>query len=363
MKEKFVIGDMVYIEANTGAVKVHKRKEPVQDVTLGDFDTANARPQGGQDIMSVMCSLVRSGRTEVLEKLRREVDRVVKPRAIQGMLDFDYLCGRDTPSSGKIRKPIVAWATGTCAKMFATEVQFGHAGSMANSFMEVADAKNAAMKAAGIVAPETSEGLPDMLRETYKVLVASSAVRLKLERKPPVIPMDHKWAQELGLIHKPAAFISMISDERGQELLYAGMRTTCRRLPPWATKFIEMVLMLTADHGPAVSGAMNTIFATRAGKDLISSLASDLLAIGSRFGSALDEAASMFSNSRDTDLTPRESVDDSRKANKLISGIGHKIKSVNNPDLCVELVKAFVRRSGLTTNTDSDLSPMDECKR
>lgn len=25
-------------------------------------------------------------------------------------------------------------------------------------------------------------------------------------------------------------------------------------LPPWATKFIEMVLMLTADHGPAVSG-------------------------------------------------------------------------------------------------------------
>jgi ATP citrate (pro-S)-lyase len=25
-------------------------------------------------------------------------------------------------------------------------------------------------------------------------------------------------------------------------------------LPSWATKFIEMVLMLTADHGPAVSG-------------------------------------------------------------------------------------------------------------
>jgi ATP citrate (pro-S)-lyase len=30
--------------------------------------------------------------------------------------------------------------------------------------------------------------------------------------------------QELGLIRKPAAFISTISDERGQELLYAGMR-------------------------------------------------------------------------------------------------------------------------------------------
>lgn len=30
--------------------------------------------------------------------------------------------------------------------------------------------------------------------------------------------------KELGLIRKPAAFISTISDERGQELLYAGMR-------------------------------------------------------------------------------------------------------------------------------------------
>jgi len=71
------------------------------------------------------------------------------------------------------------------------------------------------------------------------------------------------------MIRKPAAFISTISDERGQELLYAGMRISDvfkeeigiggvlsllwfkRRLPPYACKFIEMVLQLTADHGPA----------------------------------------------------------------------------------------------------------------
>lgn len=90
---------------------------------------------------------------------------------------------------------------------------------------------------------------------------------------------------------------------------------------------------------------MNTIVATRAGKDLISSLASGLLTIGSRFGGALDEAASMFSGARDTGLTPREFVDNCRKQNKLISGIGHKIKSVNNPDLRVELVKEYVRKN------------------
>lgn len=125
---------------------------------------------------------------------------------------------------GVIKKPIVAWAIGTCAKMFTTEVQFGHAGSMANSDLETAEAKNAAMKAAGFIVPETFEELPQVLRETYDDLVESGAIVPQPERDPPVIPMDYKWAQELGLIRKPAAFISTISDERGQELLYAGMR-------------------------------------------------------------------------------------------------------------------------------------------
>ncbi|OBZ77353.1 ATP-citrate synthase, partial [Grifola frondosa] len=261
-----------------------------------------------------------------------------------------------------VKKGIIKNPSSHGRSMFTTEVQFGHAGSMANSDMETADAKNTAMRAAGFIVPETFEDLPQVLTETYERLVANGAIKPQPEREPPVIPMDYKWAQELGLIRKPAAFISTISDERGQELLYAGMRISDvfkedigvggvvsllwfkRRLPPWATKFIEL-LMLTADHGPAVSGAMNTIVATRAGKDLISSLASGLLTIGSRFGGALDEAASMFSNARDTGLTPREFVDSCRKANKLISGIGHKIKSVNNPDLRVELVKEYVRKN------------------
>ncbi|KAJ3820198.1 ATP-citrate synthase [Lentinula raphanica] len=264
---------------------------------------------------------------------------------------------------GKITKPIVAWAIGTCAGMFKTEVQFGHAGSLAGSDVETAEAKNRAMAAAGFIVPPTFEDLPETITQLYQKLVQKGTIVPSAERDPPVIPMDYKWATELGLIRKPAAFISTISDERGQELLYAGMRISDvfkediglggvvsllwfkRRLPLYATKFIEMVLMLTADHGPAVSGAMNTIVATRAGKDLISSLASGLLTIGSRFGGALDEAASMFTSARDRGLTPREFVDQSRKANKLISGIGHKIKSVNNPDLRVELVKEYVHKN------------------
>ena len=51
------------------------------------------------------------------------------------------------------------------------------------------------------------------------------------------------------------------------------------RLPDYACKFLEICLMVSADHGPAVSGAHNTIVTARAGKDLVSSLTSGLLTI------------------------------------------------------------------------------------
>ncbi|KNZ58663.1 ATP citrate (Pro-S)-lyase, partial [Puccinia sorghi] len=265
--------------------------------------------------------------------------------------------------SGQIKKPIVAWAIGTCAKMFTTEVQFGHAGSMANSDLETADAKNKAMRAAGFIVPDTFEDLPAALKKVYTRLVENGTIKPMPERDPPNIPVDYKWAQELGMVRKPAAFISTISDERGAELLYAGMSITDvfkeeigvggvisllwfkRRLPPYACKFLEMCLQLTADHGPAVSGAMTTVITTRAGKDLISSLVAGLLTIGDRFGGALDGAAREFSRAKDTGLTPREFVDSMRRANKLIPGIGHKIKSKANPDMRVELVKDFAKKN------------------
>lgn len=44
---------------------VHKKKEVVQDVTLHDLDCANAKPQGGQDIMSMMGQLMKPKKTEI----------------------------------------------------------------------------------------------------------------------------------------------------------------------------------------------------------------------------------------------------------------------------------------------------------
>lgn len=102
-KEKVTTGDVIYIEANSGSVKrvgrcdayatefdleaeeyvplpkgdVHKRKELVQDVTLHDLDAANARPQGGQDVLSLMSQLMKPKKTEITDKLRAEINKVV----------------------------------------------------------------------------------------------------------------------------------------------------------------------------------------------------------------------------------------------------------------------------------------------
>ncbi|KAJ3010565.1 citrate synthase [Thoreauomyces humboldtii] len=301
------------------------------------------------------------GSTFIDHMLRYQADPYAKILVLLGEVGgVEEYHVAEAVKDGRITKPVVAWCIGTCAKMFTTDVQFGHAGSMAQSDLETADAKNKALKAAGIVVPETFEDLPEVLERVFKSLVNDKTIVPNPEPPTPKIPIDYSWAQELGLIRKPASFISTICDDRGQELLYAGMAISevfkedigiggvlsllwfKRRLPTYATKFIEMVLMLTADHGPAVSGAHNTIVTARAGKDLISSLVAGLLTIGERFGGALDGAARDFGTAYDSLLTPSDFVSSKRKANQLILGIGHKIKSRTNPDLRVEIVKQYV---------------------
>merc|ERR1712216_302092 len=113
-KEKAKVGDVIYIEANSGISKrvgrsdsyatefdleadeyvpvpkgdVHKKKEIVQDVTLHDLDMANAKPQGGQDLASIMGSFAKPRKTEITEKLRTEINKVVNRYIDQGIAEL-----------------------------------------------------------------------------------------------------------------------------------------------------------------------------------------------------------------------------------------------------------------------------------
>ena len=262
----------------------------------------------------------------------------------------------------KITKPLVIWVTGTCSKAFKTEVQFGHAGAKAGSEAETADAKNAALREAGAIIPNSYDDYDQKIRETYESLVKKGFIKPTPEPPTPRIPIDYAKALKEGLIRKPASFTCTISDDRGEELLYGKMPISKvfseeigiggvlsilwfkRQLPAYATKFIEITIMVTADHGPAVSGAHNTIVAARAGKDLISSVASGMLTIGPRFGGAIDGAAQMFSDAYDRGLTPNQFVAEMKKKGENIQGIGHRVKSIHNPDMRVTIMKEYAKK-------------------
>lgn len=149
-----------------------------------------------------------------------EVKMLVLLGEVGGVEEYD-VCRALT--DGRITKPIIAWCIGTCASMFSSEVQFGHAGACANAERETALAKNKALTEAGAHVPQSFDDLGDVIQKVYNQLVQDGTIVAREEVPPPTVPMDYSWARELGLIRKPASFMTSVSDERGQELLYAGM--------------------------------------------------------------------------------------------------------------------------------------------
>ncbi len=271
--------------------------------------------------------------------------------------------------SKKIKKPLVIWVTGTCASMFPSGVQFGHAGAKADGKLETADAKNDALKKAGAIVPNSFDDYDKKIKQTYDKLVKAKKIKPAKEVEVPTIPKDYAEAVKEGKIRKPTSFICTISNDKKEELEYNGIKISeiigkemgiggvigllwfKKKLPAYARQYLELAMILTADHGPAVSGAHNSIVAARAGKDIISSLVSGLLTIGPRFGGAIDGAAQIFKSAIERGLTPQELMKEMKAKDTPIPGIGHRVKSVNNPDMRVTLLKKFVKKNFSCTET------------
>jgi ATP-citrate lyase alpha-subunit len=243
--------------------------------------------------------------------------------------------------AGKLKKPIIAWCIGTIAKHYDSGVQFGHAGASANDDRETAEAKNKAMAEAGMHVPDSFNDLPAKIREVYESLNIPAVAEPAMN----VVPKTRRSKQ----------FICTISDDRGEEATYAGFPISSvatpdtgkgigdvisllwfkKQYPKWATEFIETVIKTVADHGPAVSGAHNAKVTARAGKSVVEALVTGLLTIGPRFGGAIDGAAEHFKYADDNNFSPKEFLGHMKKKGIPIPGIGHRIKSLKNPDLRV----------------------------
>jgi len=243
--------------------------------------------------------------------------------------------------SGQIKKPIIAWCIGTIAKHFSSGVQFGHAGASANADAETAASKNKAMAEAGIYVPDSFNELPAMISKVFTDLNLPAIQEPEIN----VVPTNRRSKE----------FICTISDDRGEEATYAGFPISSvatpdtgktigdviallwfkKQYPKWASDFIETVIKTVADHGPAVSGAHNAKVTARAGKSVVESLVTGLLTIGPRFGGAIDGAAKYFKYADDNGLDPKAFLAYMKGEGVPIPGIGHRIKSLKNPDLRV----------------------------
>ncbi|MBI5036296.1 ATP citrate synthase [Candidatus Micrarchaeota archaeon] len=301
------------------------------------------------------------GTTLVDHVLRYEQDKAVKIIVVLGELGGTDEYGiAEALKQGKVKKPLVAWVTGTCAKMFPTEVQFGHAGAKSGTAKESADAKNQALKEAGALVPKSYDDFGELIQ---KVFEKTAGPIPKETTKPRMLPIEFKDALAKNAVRRAESIVSSISDDRGDDVLYNKVplmqllneKATIgdvisllwfkKRLPKYATEFFEMILKITADHGPAVSGAHNAIVASRAGKDLITCMCSGLLTIGPRFGGAIDDAAKYFKSAVERGISAKEFVEEMKDKDIRIPGIGHRIKSVKNPDARVTVIKRYARKN------------------
>lgn len=105
---------------------------------------------------------------------------------------------------------------------------------------------------------------------------------------------------------------------------------------------IDLSLRLLVDHGPYVSGVVNTMVSARAGIGLVPSLVSGLLTIGPRFGGAVNGAAKVWFESVSAKLTPATVVEDFAKRKEYIQGIGHKKYRIDVPDPRVPIILKLI---------------------
>ncbi len=242
----------------------------------------------------------------------------------------------------KLTKKIVVYIAGVVAELFETPPQFGHAGAMAQTHDESAVAKKQRLKKSGAIVCDNIADIAGVTTKDHK------STKISETSKAPVIGPRHK-----------RAIISHISGDKnnemqllGNDLLHTiennslsslilsmllGKQVTSKK----AIEFTDYVMRLLVDHGPYVSGAMNTIITARSGRDLVSGLTAGLLTIGPRFGGAINAASGGWLRGVSQQLEPKQFVDTFTANGGIIPGIGHKKYRLDMPDPRVKALMQF----------------------
>lgn len=267
--------------------------------------------------------------------------------------------------TGKLTKKIICYIAGTVAEMFPTSPQFGHAKAMATTPKETARAKRDALKLAGASVAESFEEFVQLIRDlpVEKADEKKDIMEDMADRKHALISTSISkdtggsvalLGEDLLTFARDHSFGYIVAS------MFVGKKIKSAELE----EFVNFILKLLVDHGPYVSGAVNTIVSARAGRDLVSSLASGLLTIGPRFGGAINQAAGNWLDGVVSGKSASDFVEDFAKRRLYISGIGHRKYRVDMPDPRVgEIVGYSKKLEGKFTNFARDVEKVTVAKK
>ncbi len=259
---------------------------------------------------------------------------------------FGELGGRDEYAfveaikAGKITKPVYAYIAGRFESK-DKKIQFGHAKALAKEVDETAVAKTKALQDTGVRAFDTYEAFMDSFSS--------------LSRETETIERARDWKKRTvsrGTLFSSPKYIHTASSGSFTEAIL--MRLLQKKaISPDTVVFADAIFQELLDHGPHVSGAVNTMITTRAGKDITASLASGLLTIGDRFGGAINNAAKVWVDAVTRGTSASAFVAEYSKNRDYIPGIGHKKYNIHKPDPRVAaLLKLGTSALSVSKHTD-----------
>lgn len=237
---------------------------------------------------------------------------------------------RDAIKAGRITKPIYAYIAGRYEAK-DEKIQFGHAKALAKAESETAVAKMAALSAVGVHVGDSFEDYMSLFSNLSRETKRLSTARDWLERP------FHMKHTTFSAPHYTGNTAESFTEGILQRIL--DKKTVSHE----TIAFVDMIFAQLIDHGPHVSGAVNAMVTTRAGRDMSSALATGVLTVGDRFGGAVNGAATVWFEGVTRETTPETLVAESSAQREYILGIGHRKYSVYKPDPRVQTLIAHGR--------------------
>jgi succinyl-CoA synthetase alpha subunit len=249
----------------------------------------------------------------------------------------------------KITKQVIAYIAGTVSDIFPTPPQFGHAKAMAKTHEESALAKRTALRDAGAIVPESFSQFVDEIAKIETVskiqdFSYTTEIMTQFENRKQALITTGISNDENGTVKILGEDLLSFAESRSFANISASLFLGRKIKSHEFEELVDFILRLSVDHGPHVSGAVNTIIASRAGKDLVSSLSAGLLTIGPRFGGAINQGAANWLRGVTEQHQPADFVEEFAKQKIYLAGIGHRKYRIDLPDPRVKKLVSFADR-------------------